>query len=112
MVDRRRFVGALMATAVTSHAERFAKGSRLSKKTANDLIPERPSGAPNYWCTWATQNYMYGQGQAKLDPRMLEGDSGSKLAHEAMTEKVLFGDDGWANNFFPEIRKDLYLPAR
>jgi hypothetical protein len=40
MVDRRWFVGALMATAVASYAERFAKGSRLSKKTANDLVPE------------------------------------------------------------------------
>ena len=38
---------------------------------------------------------------------MLEGESGNKLAHEAMTEKVLFGDGGWAKNFFPKIREDL-----
>ncbi len=107
MVDRRRFVGALMATAVASHAERFAKGSRLSKKTANDLIPESPSDTPNYWCTWAAQNYMYGHDLPELDPKVLEGDSGSKLAHDAMTEKILFGRTGWAQDFFPKIREDV-----
>jgi hypothetical protein len=40
---------------------------------------------------------------------MLEGESGSKLAHEAMTEKVLFGENGWVSSFFPKIRQDLYL---
>jgi hypothetical protein len=106
MVDRRRFVGALMATAVASQAKGFAKGSR-PRKTANNLIPEEPSNTSSYWCTWAAQNYMYGHDLAELDPKLLEGDSGSKLAHDSMTEKVLFGRTGWAHNFFPRIRKDV-----
>jgi hypothetical protein len=80
-----------------------------SGRAVHNLVPDQPSGAPNYWCTWAAQNYMYGQGRTKLDPRILEGESGNKLAHEAMNERVLFGDAGWTNNFFPKIRKDLYL---
>jgi len=48
---------------------------------------------------------MYGHNLANLDPEMLEGESGSKLAHEAMREKVLFGKGGWVNSFFPDIRR-------
>jgi len=95
-----------MATAVASHAERFARGSRLSKKTANDLVPESPSDTPNYWCTWAAQNYMYGHDLPELDPKVLEGDSGSKLAHDAMTEKILLEEqDG--HRLLSRIREDV-----
>lgn len=108
MVDRREFLAALMATAVVSRADGFAKGSSLIKAGVN-LVPEYPSGKPNYWCTWAAQNYMYGHDLPHLDPKVLEGDSGSRLAHDAMTEKILFGRTGWAENFFPKIRKDVFF---
>src|ERR1700690_31029 len=78
-------------------------------KAGNSPVPDEPSGAPHYWCTWAVQNYMFGHHLAKIDPELLEGKSGSKLAHEAMTEKVLFGEGGWVEDFFPRIRKDLFL---
>jgi hypothetical protein len=52
---------------------------------------------------------MYGQHLKELNPEILEGDSGSQLAHEAMNEQVLLGSDGWARNFFPHIREELYL---
>ena len=107
MVDRRRFVGAIFATAVTSCGEGFARDRRLPNKTANDLIPDRPSNAPSYWCTWAAQNYMYGHDLPHLNPEVLEGDSGSRLAHNAMTEATLFGKTGWAEEFFPKIREDV-----
>jgi hypothetical protein len=107
MVDRRRFVGAIFATAVASCGEGFAKDRRLPNKTTNDLIPDRPSNAPSYWCTWAAQNYMYGHDLPNLDPEVLEGDSGSRLAHNAMTEATLFGKTGWAEDFFPKIREDV-----
>ena len=45
-----------------------------------NLVPDRPATAPNYFCTWSAQNYMYGQGLASLDPAILEGGSGSNLA--------------------------------
>jgi hypothetical protein len=52
---------------------------------------------------------MFGHDLPALDPAILEGDSGSKLAHKAMSEAALFGKDGWAHEFFPKIRQDLYL---
>ncbi len=55
------------------------------------------------------QNYVHGQGQKSLDVTVLEGDSGGKLAHDAMSEKVLLGADGWAARFHARVRDDLYL---
>jgi hypothetical protein len=52
---------------------------------------------------------MFGHGLPALDPAILEGESGSKLAHNAMSESVVFGKDGWAHRFFSRIRSDLYL---
>ena len=108
-MDRRVFLRAVAAAAVVGRIKRLGADTVASRKAGRNLVPDKPSGAPNYWCTWAAQNYMYGHDLANLDPEVLEGESGSKLAHEAMTEKVLFGTGGWANSFFPNIRKDLYL---
>ena len=46
---------------------------------------------------------------SRASPEILEGDSGSRLAHDAMNEQVLLGKDGWAHTFFPRTRNDLYL---
>jgi hypothetical protein len=109
MVDRRSVLAGLAANAVTSSAGRLLRSVTAPDKAGENLIPESPAGAPNYWCTWAAQNYMYGHNLAKLDAKILEGDSGSRLAHDAMTEDVLFGKDGWAATFFPRIRKDVFF---
>jgi hypothetical protein len=109
MVDRREFLAALMATVVDLQAGGLAEDTNPMAKVGDNLVPEEPSSNPNYWCTWAAQNYMYGQGLPEFDPKVLEGDSGSKLAHDAMTEKTLFGRAGWAANFFPKIRKDVFF---
>jgi hypothetical protein len=109
LVDRREFLRTAAGAAIASQTNGLFANIVESRSVSRSLVPDQPSSAPNYWCTWAAQNYMYGHGLANLDPKMLEGESGSKLAHDAMSERVLFGDGGWANNFFPKIRKDLYL---
>jgi hypothetical protein len=76
---------------------------------AEDLVPAKPGAAPNYWCTWSAQNYMFGQGAKTLDPKELEGGAGSGHANMAMNEQNVFGPGGWATNFFPRVRGDLYL---
>jgi hypothetical protein len=109
LVDRRGFLRAVAATAIVGHTKSLVANNVSSKRIGHNLVPDKPPGAPNYWCTWAAQNYMYGHNLANLDPAILEGESGNKLAHEAMTEMVLFGEGGWVNSIFPDIRKDLYL---
>lgn len=108
-MDRREFLGAFLATAVASQSTRLAGETVPPEQAGPNLVPEQPSSAPNYWCTWAAQNYMYGQNLPSLDPKVLEGDSGSRLAHEAMTERTLFGETGWAASFFPKVRKDAFF---
>jgi hypothetical protein len=108
MVDRRSFLtGAAAATLMTG---RNALGAPQRKSERKDsLIPTQPGKAPNYWCTWAAQNYMYGHHLPALDPSLLEGDSGSALARDAIGEHQLFGTDGWAKSFYPQVRSDVYL---
>jgi hypothetical protein len=72
-----------------------------------NLVPRDQGRANNYWCTWAAQNYMYGQGQASLDSTILEGESGAQLARKALTETIVFGASGWAKEFFPRVRSEL-----
>jgi hypothetical protein len=109
-VNRRNFVRNGAAMLLTASWDRLALSSLTPAATAaGNIIPETPSGAPNYWCTWAVQNYMYGHNLRELKPEVLEGDCGSRLAHNAMNETVLLGADGWARTFFPSVRKDLYL---
>src|SRR5438477_2825638 len=109
MVHRRHFLAGAASVAFVSCADRMIAGSRLPCTMGRTLIPQAPCQAPNYWCTWAVQNYMFGHGLPKIDPAILEGESGSKLAHNAISESVLFGRKGWAQEFFPKIREDLYL---
>ena len=74
-----------------------------------DLVPKTPATAPNYYCTWAAQNYAFGQGTASLDTALLEGGSGSWKANQAFTQSQTFGPKGWAKTFFPKVRQDLYF---
>ena len=92
MVNRRNFLTGATATLLTG---RKALGESQRKAERKDnLIPAQPGKAPNYWCTWAAQNYMYGHHLPKLNPSLLEGDSGSALARDAIGEHQLFGVDG------------------
>jgi hypothetical protein len=109
MIHRRKFLAGIAATTLATWAG-GARAETISRIEAGEnLVPDKPAVSPNYWCTWAAQNYMYGHHFAKLDIKILEGDSGGRLAHDSMSEDVLFGKNGWATDFFPKIRNDLYL---
>lgn len=84
-----------------------SRRSFLSKMAL--AMPGHPSTHPNYWCTWAIQNYMYGQGDAVLDSDLLEGRHGAELAEKQINEANLLGSKGWLNTFYPKVRDDLYV---
>ena len=67
-------------------------------QTPVSLIPNFPSKAPDYFCTWNVQGYTCSH-WPKDGIRM------------AMNEKNMFGDSAYQNwvNFFPKIRKDLFF---
>lgn len=97
------------AASLASSAKGLILGSSHAPRSERSLVPGQPSNAPNYWCTWAVQNYQYGQGMQAIDVALLEGDDGARLAHDSMSEDTLLGKSGWASHFYPHIREDLYL---
>lgn len=75
---------------------------------SSNLIPQTPGKTPNYWCTWATQNFTGTNPDQPRDAVTFAGDQGARRGRDNLDEDVLFGLDGWAT-LFPEIRGDLYL---
>ena len=89
----------LFILAAVSYAENAKK----------NLIPNKPGKSPNYWCTWAAQNYMHGQGAKELDPILLKVEGIGKYYADYLNEETLFGGKGFIVNFFPKVRSDLYV---
>lgn len=107
VIGRRRF---LVSTGAVLGASAFGLGVRKAKgERTQSLIPSTRSTAPNYWCTWAAQNYLYGQDEQELEVSLLEDDSGAKLARDLLNESTLVGPHGWTRTVHPRIRDELYL---
>lgn len=62
------------------------------------LVPDTPSKAPDYLCTWNIQAYV------------VDYENSDRM-REAMTEANIFGNGHYQNwaGFFPSIRQDLYF---
>ncbi len=73
-----------------------------------DMVPTQPATAPNYFCPWAVQGYMYGIGAPNINVEALESGQYT-ICMNANTEDHVFGPQGWAKTFFPQVRKDLYF---
>lgn len=108
-MNRRRFLGSIVAASLAQRADRLDWNFKKLPLMEGSLVPVKTAGAPNYWCTWAVQNYRFGQGAESIPTSLLEGDSGARLARDAMNEEILLGNRGWASQFYPRVREDLYL---
>lgn len=78
-------------------------------RPGGSIVPATRNTAPDYWCTWALQNYVFGQGAQSIDISRLEGGSGSDLAGESLTGARLLANNGWAARVHPNVRSDLIL---
>lgn len=74
-----------------------------------NLLPNTKENTPNYFSTWAAQNYAYGCGAQHVDSAELEGARGVMHAHDSMNEATIFGPEGWAKRFHPQAKSALYL---
>jgi hypothetical protein len=84
--------------------------SSICEAAARNLVPDQPGTSPNYWCTWAAQNYVYGQGFEEIDPAEVEGWKGAEKARSNINEQLLFDPaKGWLNTFYSKCREDLYI---
>ena len=84
--------------AATSALMLLASGCSDSAKYPGSLVPDTPSNAPDYMCTWNIQGFVHDQ-------------AGPERFREAMTEDYIFGEGKYENwiNFFPSIKEDLYF---
>lgn len=78
------------------------------KKETINLVPNKISEAPNYWCTWYWQNYLINKGQevSNPDPQTIFSNP---AAREEMTEENMFGESGMAKIMLPKTRSDYYF---
>ena len=78
------------------------------RKGIQNLVPEKLSTSPNYWCTWYWQNYLILKGQAVInpDPRTVYTN---RAAREELNEATIFGENGMANIMLPKTRSDYYF---
>lgn len=111
MKHRRRFLTLMGAAlgAATLGSRVPASTNESARNRHRSLIPEKRSTAPNYWCTWAAQNYLHAQQADELDASVLEGTNGAVLAQKALNEQVLLGHGGWSKTLHARVRDELYL---
>jgi len=72
--------------------------------TAPNLVPEKPSTQPNYWCTWYAQNYWIKRG---TNLEKLEGVTNEAAQNEINDHAIFNKKDGWATAYLPRGRKDF-----
>ena len=73
-----------------------------------DLVPARlPGPGYDYFCTWASQNYLFGQGRESLSMDDVLTDSLEK-AQSLMHENRLVEPGGWLS-LYPRVREDLWF---
>lgn len=107
MIRRRRFLTSIAATVGTALFGSQSSGG--TRKPTPNLVPSTRSTAPNYWCTWAAQNYLYGQDGQAFDVSQLEGPEGAALARNMLNEHVVFAPKGWSKTFHTRVRSELFL---
>jgi len=73
-----------------------------------NLVPDKLSAAPNYWCTWYWQNYMIKAGEPVTNPSGREVYS-NKAAREQMNYNRILGENGWARVMLPKSRGEYYF---
>ena len=72
-----------------------------------NLIPEQSGTTPNYWCTWGIQNSSL-RSREHAENLVFTGDQGAHSARENLNAELLFGKNGWSDQF-DGIRGDLSL---
>lgn len=67
-------------------------------KGPESLVPDTPSAAPDYLCTWNLQGYVTSY-------------ASNEMMRYAMNEENIFGDGEFCNwaGLYPSIRGDLYF---
>ena len=89
MWRKHHFVSSLLGLLIIS----------CNRPQVDSLVPDTPSSAPDYFCTWNIQGYI------RSYPNT------SDAMREGMTEENIFGTGPYQNwvDFYPSIRSDLFF---
>jgi hypothetical protein len=74
-------------------------------KEVINLIPDVTNPSPDYWCTWGAQNYATDTTSVKHTLAL----GGHSVTAGYLTEKNLFGENGWSKAFPEKLRQDMIL---
>lgn len=70
-----------------------------------DLVPDIENSSPDYWCTWGAQNYATDTSSVKHTLAL----GGHSVTAGYLTERNLFGENGWSKAFPEKLRQDMIL---
>ena len=70
-----------------------------------NLIPDVQNSSPDYWCTWGAQNYA----TDTLSVKHTLALGGHSVTAGYLTEKNVFGENGWSDAFPDILKQDLIL---
>ncbi len=70
-----------------------------------NLVPDKINPSPDYWCTWGAQNYATDSTSVKHTLAL----GGHSVTAGYITEKNLFGEDGWSDAFPGILKRDMIL---
>jgi hypothetical protein len=105
-VDRRTLLQGAGATALAM----TLPGTALAKMPRGpNLVPTKPGSAPNYYSTWAVQNWKFFLGAELVDTPKFLNPQANRMVEDQLNEANLFGPTGWASRFYKTIRSDLLL---
>ncbi len=76
---------------------------------AGSLIPDRPSNAPDYFCTFHGQGYHHPRALLEKNADKYARMDPNRLWATLLNEETLLGENGLARTLFPETRDGLYF---
>ncbi len=70
-----------------------------------NLVPEAPGSTQGYWCTWGAQNFAVDEHTF----RVAIGLGDHTAPANALNERNIFDQPGWATDYYRRARSDLYI---
>ncbi len=70
-----------------------------------NLVPDSRNSSPDYWCTWGAQNYA----TDTLSVKHTLALGGHSVTAGYLTEKNVFGENGWSEALPDILKQDLIL---
>ena len=106
-MDRRKFLASSNAALLGLAWRNEVAARPADSESAIDLVPTRPSTAPNYWCTWGAKPAL--AMLKRPDAAAMNAVDLTAVIEDYINEQTVIGPGGWARTVLPKVRQDLYF---